>query len=239
MHPTNTVYNWLLNIQTFLLPSRCLLCGATADAEHGLCTGCRGDLPGLKDACIRCGTTLGFGQSICGPCLRKPPPHSTFLAPFRYAPPVDSLIRAFKYRGDLAAGRALGRLLADHLARSEAPRPQLIVPVPLHPARMRSRGYNQATELARVLARRLDLSWSDGVCRRVRDTAAQTGLTAAERRKNLRNAFTAGAGVQSCHIALLDDVVTTGSTTRELAKVLLRSGAGRVDIWACARADSR
>ena len=170
----------------------------------------------------------------CGRCLRKAPPWDAAWAPFRYAWPLDRLETRFKFGRDLAAGRALAQLW-----RHENPRalPQLILPVPLHRHRLRQRGYNQALELARPLARSLRIPYRWDVLHRTRHTDAQTSLTAIERRRNLRNAFALRKDAQlPAHVVLLDDVFTTGTTLDECARVLKRAGVERVDVWALARA---
>jgi len=156
--------------------------------------------------------------------------------PYRYAYPLDQLIRAFKYRGVLAYGRVLGTLLAEWLAVRRAPLPQVIVPVPLHPSRHRERGFNQASELARPISRRLDIPFDDRLCRRNRATADQTELGAGSRRSNVRRAFEVAGTLGLRHVAVLDDVLTTGSTANEIARVLKRAGVRIVEVWAVARA---
>jgi ComF family protein len=130
----------------------------------------------------------------------------------------------------------LGRLLAEHLRGREAPLPGLIVPVPLHRQRLRERGFNQALELARTVAAHLGVTLEPHCCTRVRATGAQTELTARERRTNVRGAFRMEAPLAARHVAILDDVVTTGSTVQEVARVLASAGAERIEVWACARA---
>lgn len=182
---------------------------------------------------------------LCLPCeaaLPAPGPGRTGRGPltgvhaaFGYAPPVDQLLPRLKFHGDLAAGR----VLADGMARAlaTAPRPEALVPVPLHASRLRSRGYDQALELARPLARALGLPLLGGVLRRVRPTAPQTSLDRHARRRNLEGAFVVvGRGPLPAHVALVDDVLTTGATLRAAAQALRGAGVARVDGWACARA---
>lgn len=156
--------------------------------------------------------------------------------PFRYAYPLDHLVRDLKYHGRLAYGRVLGTLLADFLAAEDLPRPDVLIPVPLFPARHRDRGFNQAYEIAHPVADRLHIPIEDRLCSRVRATEDQTTLTAALRRHNVRRAFalTRRPGVR--HVAILDDVLTTGSTVNEMARVFKRSGVRTVSVWAVARA---
>lgn len=192
-----------------------------------------------RPACIRCAAPLAcVGQSAleCRRCLARPPLFDRAFAPFRYAYPIDRLIRGFKYQSRLAWGRVLATLLAQHLRAHAARMPEVLIPVPLHPDRHRERGFNQARELARPLSRLLGIAIDDRLCRRVRATHDQTELNARERRKNLRRAFAVMRATNVRHVALIDDVLTTGSTASELARMLKRAGVKVVDVWAVARA---
>lgn len=221
-----------------LLAPRCLVCAERGAGGLDLCAACRASLPWNCNACHRCGLPLAQAASHCGRCLKSPPPFTCTQAALRYEFPLDRLLPRFKFHGDLAAGALLGTLLAQAL--ETAPRPDLLLPVPLHPARLRERGYDQALELAKVLA----ASGGPPVCRdrllRVRATAAQTRLGALSRRRNVRGAFALRAGVSlPAHVALIDDVMTTGATVRECARILLAAGVRRVDVWVVARAPPR
>lgn len=207
----------------------CVLCGAPGTA---LCPGCHGDLPRLGTACERCGEPLPVA-GVCGHCLRTPPPFDGTRALFRYASPVSELVLRLKFQGALHLAKQLGRLLAEQLAAVE-PRPDLIIPVPLHPARLATRGYNQALELGRPLARAFGVPLGPTLCARVRDTAAQSNLDPDGRRRNVRGAFAVNGPVPA-RVAILDDVITTGATLAELARVLRRAGAHHVEAWALAR----
>lgn len=173
-------------------------------------------------------------ELVCGQCLRRPPPQTHARAAFVYGFPLDRLLPRAKFHGDLASTRLLAALMAR--AFGEAEHPQALVPVPLHTGRLRERGYDQALELARPLAHRLGLPLRDDLLRRVRATAAQSRLDAAGRRRNLRGAFAVQKnGDLPTHIALVDDVMTTGATVHAAASTLLRAGVARVDVWVCAR----
>lgn len=172
---------------------------------------------------------------VCGECLRDPPPFGSSCVPYRYAYPLDHLVRGLKFRNELACGRVLGELFARCvLARGEQ-LPEAIVPVPLAPRRYRERGYNQASELALAIRRVTGSAVKTDVVIRQRETAEQAGLDRKARRKNVRGAFTAVAPLRARSVAILDDVVTTGSTVRELAAVLQQAGAEQVAVWAIAR----
>jgi ComF family protein len=216
-----------------LWPTGCLVCGEHAGNDD-LCPACVRELPWNRCACPRCALPLPAPAPACGHCQRRPPPLTETRAVFRYAPPLDRLLPRLKFHRDLAAGRACVLHMAEALA--EAPRPDALVPLPLHPARLRERGFDQALELARPLARALDLPLLDRALLRVRDTAPQSRLDAPARRRNLRRAFAVRPGVTlPAHVALVDDVMTTGATLHAAADTLLRAGVTRVDAWVCAR----
>ncbi len=231
------VYEWLNKLQFALLPPRCLLCGGRGDGARDLCSACAAALPGLGHACPLCALPLpGAASGLpCGRC-RERPPYAATRAAYAYAPPLDRLVQEFKFAGRLGHARLLGELLAGHLETSGVPRPEMLLPVPLHPRRLRTRGYNQALELARPVARRLGVPLRARAGWRLRDTAAQSGLDAKARRRNVRGAFAVDGAVAGRRVAVIDDVVTTGHTVRELARALVAAGAERVEVWCLARA---
>ncbi|MEO7323274.1 MAG: ComF family protein [Dokdonella sp.] len=224
----------------FVLPPRCLLCGDLGADGRDLCAGCVADLALNSPCCPRCALPLQVPAPMCGECLKRPPPFAAAWVPFCYGHPLDLLEARFKFRGDLAAGRVLADLMLER-ARFDAPTPPaMLIPVPLHRTRLRERGYNQALELARPLARAMAIPLQHDVLERTKATPPQTGLDAKARRRNLRDAFSVAAGAQlPAHVALFDDVMTTGATLRECARVLKQAGVQRVDVWALARAADR
>lgn len=216
-----------------LLPAQpCILCGV--GTHKGLiCKDCDAELPRLPVAlCPVCSLPSPQGD-VCGQCLRHPPNFDHAIAAFRYAFPMDRLIQELKYRERL--------ILVDHLADALALRatlyPDLLVALPLHPARLRERGFNQSLLLARRIARQLDIPLLTDVCERVRDTPPQSGLPWKERGKNMRQAFSCKADgrLKGKHIAIIDDVMTTGASTGELARELKLAGAREVSVWVVAR----
>lgn len=229
------VYKWLNSVQHTIYPPRCLLCGGNGEAGRDLCGGCAGDLPRNTGACRCCALPLQGGQEgICGACIRRAPHYAASVIPYLYAPPLDHLLLGLKFHRQLAHARLLGGMMAEAISASGELMPEAILPVPLHPSRLRERGYNQALELARPLARALQLPIAGGLVQRSLATAAQSSLQREERRRNVRGVFSAAVPLPR-HIAIVDDVVTTGSTVNELARVLKRAGAERIVVWACAR----
>lgn len=175
----------------------------------------------------------------CGECLRHLPPFERVLAPWRYAFPLDGVITRFKHQGDRPLGRLCAQLLARHLEEAfdaGLQPPDLLLPVPLAVKRQRQRGFNQAELLARRLAGDLGLDCRTPL-RRVRETPPQQGLDAATRKRNLRQAFSLdqGTALRGLHLALVDDVLTTGATAAALARLLRQAGAARVDVYCLAR----
>ncbi|MBY0268716.1 MAG: ComF family protein [Burkholderiales bacterium] len=216
------------------LTTPCLLCSAPATASN-ICAGCRADLPWLDDKVCSCCAHPLPAPGLCGRCIAEPPHYDHVVAACRYAFPLDGLIQAYKYSGRLVAGAALATLLADRLQQ----RPDLIVPVPLTAQRLRERGFNQALELARVLGKQWGVTVNAGLCVKTHDTAPQTRLPWKERRKNIRGAFVVEGGVAGRHVAVVDDVLTTGATLGELARNLKRAGATAVTGYVIARAVGR
>ncbi|UUQ62851.1 ComF family protein [Pseudomonas fuscovaginae UPB0736] len=233
-HDNQQVYIWSKNNQT------CLLCDEPSDNPHPLCSPCESELPWLLDYCQTCALPLPVAGLTCGQCLKRPPSFEQVIAPWTYHFPVDSLITRFKHQSQWPLGRLLGELLA--LALRERfdhglPRPDLLLPVPMAVKRQRQRGYNQAAMLMNWLGKCLQISGDEHRLLRIQDTVAQQELDARARRRNLQNAFALapGASVEGLHLALVDDVLTTGATAESLARLLLRAGARRVDVYCLAR----
>jgi ComF family protein len=227
------VDGWLRRAGRALLSPRCLLCGEPGMAGRDLCASCAATLPWNHDACPRCAIPLPVAGT-CGACLQKPPAVRETHAALVYGFPLDRLVPRFKFHNDLAAGRLLSELMVEGFAG--LPRPDALVPVPLHRDRLRQRGYDQALELARPLARALQIPLLVDALARSRATAPQSELDAGARQRNLRRAFEVRAGVALPeHVVLVDDVMTTGATLEAAAKTLLRAGVVRVDAWVCTR----
>lgn len=243
---TVQVSQWMKNVQFWLLPGVCVVCRKPSSRNLDLCLPCQATLASLERPCRSCALPLPPGDlssPLCGRCLGRDWRMARTVAAFAYTEPASTLISRFKYQGGLQHGRVLGTLLLDRLkeAYRDQPCPQLLLPVPLHPARLRERGFNQALVLARYLGKELGIPVAPEYVTRIRQTPPQQGLSARERKRNLRQAFrlNAAANLERYDtIALIDDVVTTMSTVHELARVLRREGAGNlaVHVWCLARA---
>jgi ComF family protein len=215
-----------------LLPQDCLLCAAPS-GDCLLCPACAESLPRLGAECCPICALPTPGAQVCGACLKQAPHFDATQAVFRYEFPVDSLIQALKYSHRLASADFLGRFLAPMAAGR---RPDLILPVPLSAARLVERGFNQALEIARPLAKALGVPLETGHIHRRRDTAPQTGLPWKERAQNMRHAFECDIDLGGKSVLVVDDVMTTGATLDELARTLKAHGAVRVDNRVLARA---
>jgi len=215
--------NYLEQLGGMLLPPRCVLCGGRGQPPSlDLCAGCQQALP-----------------SVHPPLVVSSAPLHWLFAAFAYAHPVDHLVHALKYRGQLAVGRVLGTLLAKQVvAAGIACDVDVVVPVSLHPARLAERTFNQSAEIARWAARGLELRLDAAQVVRVRATVPQVGLPRDDRVRNLSGAFRAAPTVRGLHVAVVDDVVTTGSTLRAVGEALLEAGARAVDGWCVCRAEA-
>ena len=235
-----TLVDGLRRLQFAVLPPHCLLCGHSGGAQRDLCDACAADILRNRLCCPRCALPLDAPAPLCGECLQNEPPFASACVPFLYAKPLDQLETRFKFGRNLAAGRVLSELWIAAVLENSPSMPAALVPVPLHPDRLRERGYNQALELARPIAMAFGITLRNDILVRERSTAAQSHLDAQARHRNLRGAFAIAPNTAlPAHIALFDDVMTTGMTLRECARTLTRAGVERVDVWAVARAPKR
>jgi ComF family protein len=220
------------------LPRHCFLCASPTPGRLLLCQPCESQLPRTHLAlCRRCAEPLAFpGNEVsCPRCRQQPVAFDATVAAYEYRYPVDVLVRHLKYRKALHLAAALGKGLAEAVGHCGDPLPDRIVALPLAPRRFRMRGYNQALEIARVVARALNLKRDDGVLRRVRETTPQAGLGALMRLQNMEGAFESRVAVKGERIALVDDVMTSGATLHSAARVLKAAGAEQVFAWVVAR----
>ena len=227
-----------------LLPRACLLCRTPTDEPHHLCQPCASELPTLSHSCQKCAQFLhasASGQLICGQCLANPPPYDKVFALFPYQAPLPRLVAGLKFEEQFSHAQFFSRMMIQAVRQqwyASSALPDVILPMPLHNSRLKERGFNQALEIARPLAKSLKTTLNHNVTRK-KPTLPQSTLTASQRKHNVTNAFTTTANFHGQHIAIVDDVVTTGHTVTALARLLRRQGAQRIDIWCCARCDSR
>jgi ComF family protein len=232
----------LNNLSQWLYPPRCLLCGHPGQKQGAaavdLCHHCQSQLPLNQHVCCCCALPLPkeiSSGAVCGRCQKKPPAFDASISLFRYEQPAVWLVQQLKFNDRLAHAKLLGDMLTNKI-HSLDERPQCIIPVPLFKQRLRQRGFNQSVELAKPVAKRFGIPLELAFVKRVRSTESQTGFDAKQRRKNIKGAFSVVKPIPYNHVVILDDVVTTGSTVDELARVLKKAGVKRVDVWSIARA---
>ncbi len=221
----------------FIFSSYCALCGdLCASSKEVICRPCHSDLPLLNNPCLICSLPLPstiIGRT-CGKCLKNRPFYQASIIPLEYTFPNTIFIKQLKYKQKLVYSDLLAKSLQKVIQQKKRPLPDCIIPVPLHPLRLIKRGYNQSELIAKSLAKNLDISIDLKSCRRIKNTAQQTGFSEKERMYNVSNAFSISS-IPYKHVAILDDVVTTGSTVNELARVLSLAGVKTIEVWACAR----
>lgn len=214
-----------------LLPQDCYVCGQDG-GDSPVCAACSAALPCLTGPLCPVCALPAPGGTLCGACQNSPPHFDATHAVFRYAFPAEHLVQGLKYRHRLPLAGWLADALARHIGSAEV---DCILPLPLSAQRMKERGFNQAQEIARPLARRLGLPLVSDACARVLDTAPQASLPWEARQANIRNAFECSTDLTGRKIAVVDDVMTTGATLNECARLLKRHGAARVENWVAAR----
>jgi ComF family protein len=189
----------------------------------------------IPHACHHCGLPLPESLFlVCGYCCKNKPWIDHTIAPYPFEEPLRTLLHDFKYHEELYLSSFLATLIVDNLP-TEALQTQCLLPVPLHPKRLRHRGFNQAAELVKYLGKTLKIPYHLSLCKKITNTPSQASLSANQRRNNLRKAFnTKSTSYQ--HVTLVDDLLTTGSTVNELARLLKQQGVRQVDVWCCARA---
>ncbi len=231
-NPIDTILNKCRDFVQTGLAQPCLLCAARSHAGL-LCPACADDLPRLAGQRCPCCALPSPDSHLCGACLKHPPAFERVRAPFAYLFPATILIQQLKYQGQVA----IAAWLAEKMAATTEPatKTDRLIPMPLHPARLRQRGFNQAALLAAGLGRQLGITVDHGVCRRVRDTPPQVDLPLSERRRNIRGAFACHVDLTGQRIALVDDVMTSGASLDELARVVRQAGAASVETWIAAR----
>lgn len=248
----NKIYQWIL-------PSVCLLCAADVADDLDLCQACNNDLPRINQACYCCALPLAGdinsrplsshlinkslpsdtnNTPLCGHCLKIPRSFNRTIALCSYEEPIISFINQMKFLGQLKYARLFNHLLIHHLAANQhylRNLPECIIPVPLHPQRLKERGFNQALELSRLVAAHFNIPIKHDACQRLRATTSQSLIHATHRQSNMKNAFALTKSFSAKHIAIVDDVVTTGSTVEELSQLFRNNGVEQIDIWCCAR----
>jgi len=228
----SVILNISAGIKQVLPAQPCVLCGGMS--HDGLwCSACDRALPYFDAPCCPTCALPTPGGEVCGQCLKHPPLFTRATAVFGYSFPLDKLMQAMKYGEQLALAHAFAEKLVQRIDKS--PLPDCVIPMPLHPAKLRERGFNQSLLLASRIARELDIKLLHDTCQRVRDTPPQSALPWKERKKNVRGAFRCDADLSGKHIALVDDVLTTGASLEALAEAAQKRGASKISVWVVAR----
>ena len=227
----------LTSIQTLarrLIPNHCVVCQQPVDRDLACCRDCQSKLKHNANACYQCALPLAVTGQYCGQCQQQPPAYDRTLAPFLYQDLIRDLIIGLKFNEKLLYASMMSSFFINNVHIDKMP--DYLVPVPLHPNRIQERGYNQALLIARYLAKHYPLKLDFTHCRRVLDTQRQSDLDYQKRRGNVKGCFVADRVFTSRHIAIVDDVMTTGFTANELAIQLKKAGARQIDLWVIARA---
>ena len=230
----SSAWGALVKLWQCALPQSCAFCAAPC-GNRLVCVACQSGLPRIAGGCPVCALPTP-GGSTCGACVTRPPPFAAAFAAFAYEFPLDRLLHAFKYGGHLSHAEYFAEALSAAVALRPAgmPWPDALVALPLAPSRQRARGFDQAAEIARRVARRTGVPMTTGL-RRTRDTPAQAALPWKDRARNVRGAFAADSSLAGMRIAIVDDVMTTGATLGSAAGAVLHAGAAAVEAWAVAR----
>ena len=225
-------------LNTLFAPGLCLACGCELGDANSLCASCNSQLQRVPNPCQYCGQPNPLNGFVCPACLVNPPHWQKIIAPLQYRGLVRDYLIQLKFTEALYLAKSLGQECIEALRQSQ-PKPEVLLPVPLHRARLLDRGYNQAYEIATVWSASLGIPVDRHALTRTRATQSQSGLSSQHRERNIRKAFAYAPKHKYRHVALIDDIVTTGSTVTEITKVLHRGGVEYVEIWALARAYRR
>lgn len=218
------------------MKTSCLLCLDRARSQIALCDDCQSILPWQQQACLQCAMPLPSPHtSRCGQCIGAPPRFDQTISLFTYETPVMQMIRQLKFHHNLAIANMFAKLWIHTLIQNKTPLPDCILPVPLHHKRLKERGFNQSLEIAKPIAKYFKIPIDTRTCIRIKNTKPQSSLPVKKRLINVANAFALTHSVNYQHIAILDDVMTTGKTASEIAGLLRKAGVKKVDVWCCAR----
>ena len=224
----NTSLNWLF-------PQNCLNCQTTqALGNHPYCESCYLKLPFQNHSCVQCGQRLGAQSDYCGRCIINPPHFDACFCPFKYQDSIKSHIQDLKYHEKPEIAEPLIRLFVQELKASGITLPELLIPVPLHISRLRERGYNQSQRLTQHLSQQLNIPYNTDTITKHKKTPAQALLSFKERKKNINNCFQLTSSINAKSVAIIDDVITTGTTVNEIAKILKKNGVDYIQVWGIA-----
>lgn len=231
--------NILKDSLDWLVPKTCLSCDAPLQTLQPCCADCYKRLPFQHNYCSQCGQSYALDSDYCGRCISKPAHYDHCFCPFEYSGPISDLICKFKYQQRPELAKPIAQLLATEIMANELALPELLVPVPMHISRLRTRGFNQSILLARQLGRILKVPVAASVIRKHRKTAPQAQQTLKQRQRNVLGSFNMRKVVSANHVAIVDDVLTTGATANEIAKTLKGNGVNYCSAWGIAHTLAR
>lgn len=219
----------------FCFQNHCVLCDESCRGDIALCADCHAELPKVPNPCRQCGISLPVDDLLCGPCLKSPPPYRKLISAFAYHDVLPHMMSQYKFQQRLLFADIFADALYNEIRNhySKTTLPELIIPMPLHKKRLRERGFNQAHEVAKILSRRLSIPTNTRHIQRIKATQAQTLVKRKERAQNVKNAFV--ADINANHVAIVDDVVTTGATVAALCQALKASSVTTIDVWCVSR----
>lgn len=225
--------SFLKQINNAILLQKCALCGALS--HDSVCEKCEQILPRPEHLCQRCAKPLFQHHTICGDCLRFPPAFDEIKPVFFYQYPLDRLIMAAKYGENFGVLKQLGAWMVEHFKHEK--KPDVLIPVPSHLNDLKKRGFNQAVELAKWIHKDLNIPLNTNICNCIKQKRPQAGLSAKERHQNVRSVFAVkNVPPHWQHLVIIDDVVTTGATVNEIARLFRAQTTAKISVWACARA---
>ncbi|PJD96039.1 MAG: amidophosphoribosyltransferase [Legionella sp.] len=222
--------------QKMHLPTLCVLCRQFHKDNMAVCKDCIAFFPTLTHGCSLCAYPLPQSHHpICGHCIKNPPWFNQTITMYPFIEPLRGLLHRFKYKNGLYLSSFFGQLILNGWQKRQTPLPQCFIPVPMHPKKIRTRGFNQTVLLARFLSRQLHIPYYLDLCQKTIHTQPQMELDKRKRASNMQQAFRVNPQHHT-HIALIDDLLTTGNTANQLAKQFKQAGAQTVEVWCSARA---
>jgi ComF family protein len=205
------------------------------EPSNYFCEQCADNLPYLENACQQCALEIPIGSDVCGQCLNKPPPFDLTLSVFKYEEPISNWIHQLKYDEQIHLATIMGSFIAQHAIETGIDLPQAIICVPSHKCRLAERGFNQSQLIAIAAAKRLGIPYQSKAVRKTKHTARQASLSKAQRLKAQQGSFEVETAVNLNSVAIIDDVVTTGATIKEISKILKKNGVNYIQVWSFAR----
>ena len=238
------INNCIKFILNWIIPYRCVICkqfqhdnANFIEHEPIICKKCISIMPYLQTGCAQCNLPIKSGE-LCGKCLTNTIYFDITYSPYAYTFPIDKMIHQLKYAGKIDLIKPLASMMASHIQQyhDKANLPELLIAVPSHPSRLRQRGFNQSLELTKHISKLLKINYLKQAIVKTKSSPPQASLSLKKRHSAIRNSFKINHKITARHVAIIDDVMTTGATASELARTLKHNGVEYVEIWCLARA---